>query len=123
MNPTTRNGAILLAVLDVIVIVFPIVTEAPTDQLVVGLVVGVLILVALGLWAAGRAARVAMWVAVVLSALSALAALPPMFLPGVPGWAKVVMAVYVVGVIVGIVLVRGELGRRTTAPGVGARVA
>jgi hypothetical protein len=123
MNPTTRTGAILLAVLDVIVIVFPIVTEAPTDQLVVGLVVGVLILVALALWVAGRAPRVAMWVAVVLSGLSALAALPPLFLPEVPGWAKVVMVVYVVGVIIGVALVRGELGRRRTAPGAGARVA
>src|SRR4051794_11353848 len=123
MNPPTRTGAVLPAVLALIVILFPIVTEAPTDQLVVGLVVGVLILVALGLWAAGRSPRAAMWVAVVLSGLSALAALPPLFLPEVPGWAKVVMVVYVVGVIVGIVLVRGELGRRTTAPGVGARVA
>jgi hypothetical protein len=52
MHPTTRIGAVLLPVLDLIVIVFPI----------VGLVVGVLTLAALALWAAGRAPCAAMWV-------------------------------------------------------------
>ena len=114
MNPTVRTGAIVLALFDLIIIVFPLATGAPAEELALGLGLGILILIALAMWFAGRARRVAMCVAVVLSALSALLAIPPIFFPDVPAWVAVLSVVYIVGVVVGIVLVRGELVGRTS---------
>lgn len=115
MRNLTTTGAVLLAALALFVLDFPIGTDAPTDQLIFGAVVGGLTLIALGVWAAGRSRRLAMGAAVGITALSALAALPPIFFLETPAWVRVVSVVYVLGAIVGIVLVRPELGR-STAP-------
>lgn len=114
-SPTTTTGAVLLAVLGLFVLDFPIATDAPADQLLSGAVAGVLTLLAVASWAAGRYRRVAMWVAVVITALSALAAIPPIYLVETPAWLWVLSVVHLVAAIIGIMLVREELGR-STAP-------
>jgi uncharacterized membrane protein len=108
-NPTTTSGAVLLAVLALFVLDFPIATDAPADQLVVGAIIGVLTLLALATWALGRHCRSAMWIAVVITALSALAAIPPIFSPETPTWVRVVTVLYVLAAVIGVALVRREL--------------
>jgi uncharacterized membrane protein len=108
-NPTTTSGAVLLAVLALFVLDFPIATDAPADQLVVGAVIGVLTLLALATWALGRHRRSAMWIAVVITAFSALAAIPPIFSLETPTWVRVVTVLYVLAAVIGVALVRREL--------------
>ncbi|HEY5155557.1 MAG TPA: hypothetical protein VIJ47_12525 [Acidimicrobiales bacterium] len=62
-----------------------------------------------------------MWVAVVVRVLSALSAIPAFFLTEVPTGAKIAAGFVVVLTIVGVLMVRGELGRATTHTQPGAR--
>lgn len=121
-NRSVTAGVVLLAVLGLFELVYPFVAGVPGDQLAFGIVVGLGTLVALGLWASGRGPRIAMWVAVVLIGVTALAALASFFVPGVPVWAHVVSAVFVLLTIVAIALVRGELGRGRARVDSGQRV-
>ncbi|GAA4773951.1 hypothetical protein GCM10023200_03020 [Actinomycetospora chlora] len=77
---------------------------------------GVATLIALAVWAVWPS-RVAMWVAVVLRAVSALFAVPA-FLDAPTVAFQAVLVVVVVATIVGIVLVRGALGPSRTTAGV-----
>ena len=119
---TVTIGVILLAVLGVFELAYSFLAGVPADQMAFGIVVGLGTLVALGLWASGRGPRIAMWVAVVLIGVTAISALASFFVPGVPAWAHVVSAAFLVLAIVAIVLVRGELGRGRARADTGQRV-
>jgi hypothetical protein len=119
-NRQVDVGAVILGLLGLVDALSPWILPAPAgapafaDALSV--VLGVATLVALGIWLA-RPARVAMWVAVVLRAVSALLAVPA-FLDGIPAGLAIVLAVLLVITVVGIVLVVPALRRaRTTAAG------
>jgi hypothetical protein len=117
------TGVILLVVLSLFDALYPplfgVGGGATADVIVISLALGVLSLIALALWAAwtrsqsGRP-RVAMWVAVVVRVLSALSAIPAFFVTEVPAGAKIAAGFVVVLTIVGVLLVRGELGRART---------
>ncbi|GAA4733333.1 hypothetical protein [Actinomycetospora chibensis] len=108
---TVTIGVGLLAVLGLFELAYSFLAGVPGDQMAFGIIVGLGTLIALGLWASGRGPRIAMWVAVVLIGVTALAALASFFAPGIPIGTHVVSAVFVLLAIVAIVLVRGELGR------------
>ena len=115
-------GVVLLAVLGLFELAYSFLAGVPGDQMAFGIVVGLGTLIALGLWATGRGPRIAMWVAVVLIGVTALAALASFFAPGIPIGAHVVSAVFLLLAIVAIVLVRGELGRGRARARTGERV-
>jgi len=115
-------GVVLLAVLGLFELAYSFLAGVPGDQMAFGIVVGLGTLIALGLWATGRGPRIAMWVAVVLIGVTALAALASFFAPGIPIGAHVVSAVFLLLAIVAIVLVRGELGRGRARAQAGERV-
>lgn len=127
-TPTT--GVVLLVALSLFDALYPslfgVGGGATSDVIVISLALGVVTLLALGLWAAwtrsrtGRP-RAAMWVAVVVRVLSALSAVPAFFLAEVPTGAKVAAGLVVVLTIVGVLLVRGELGRAPVRTEQGAR--
>lgn len=127
---TLTTGVILLVVLSLFDALYPplfgVGGGATPDVIVISLALGVFTLIALGLWAAwtrsqtGRP-RVAMWVAVVTRVLSALSAIPAFFLTEVPTGAKIAAGLVVVLTIVGVLMVRGELGRATVRTETGAR--
>jgi hypothetical protein len=114
-------GAVVLALLGLLDLLSPWITppppEAPPFVNALSIVLGAGTLVALAVWWA-RPLRAAMWVAVVLRVLSALLAVPA-FLDGALSPGFVVLAVVlIVLTIVGVVLVRGALGRSRTTAGV-----
>lgn len=115
-------GVVLLAVLGLFELAYSFLAGVPGDQMAFGIVVGLGTLIVLGLWATGRGPRIAMWVAVVLIGVTALAALASFFAPGIPIGAHVVSAVFLLLAIVAIVLVRGELGRGRARARTGERV-
>jgi hypothetical protein len=115
-------GVVLLAVLGLFELAYSFLAGVPGDQMAFGIIVGLGTLIALGLWATGRGPRIAMWVAVVLIGVTALAALASFFAPGIPIGVHVVSAVFLLLAIVAIVLVRGELGRGRTRAQTGDRV-
>lgn len=110
---TVDLGAVLLAVLGLLDALspwlMPAPPEAPSFADPMSVAFGLATLIALGVWAA-RASRVALWVAVVLRAISALFAVPA-FIDGVSAGVQVVLVVVVVATIAGIVLVRPALAR------------
>lgn len=120
---TVTVGVVLLAVLALFELAYAFLAAVPGDQRVFGVVVGLGTLAALGLWASGRVPRIAMWVAVVLIGVTALAALASFFAHGIPIGAHVVSAVFLVLAIVAVVLVRGELGTRRPRAHTDQRVA
>ena len=81
---TVTIGVVLLAVLGLFELAYSFLAGVPGDQMAFGIVVGLGTLVALGLWASGRGPRIAMWVAVVLIGVTAIAALASFFVPGIP---------------------------------------
>lgn len=112
-------GAVILALLGLLDALSPWVFPAPADAPpfvdAVSVVLGIGTLVALAVWLA-RPGRAAMWVAVVLRAISALLAVPAFIGGAIPLGLGIALVVLIVLTIVGIVLVRGALGRsRTTA--------
>ena len=115
-------GVFLLAVLGLFELAYSFLAGVPGDQMAFGIIVGLGTLIALGLWATGRGPRIAMWVAVVLIGVTALAAVASFFAPGIPIGAHVVSAVFLLLAIVAIVLVRGELGRGRARAETGERV-
>ena len=115
-------GVVLLAVLGLFELAYSFLAGVPGDQMAFGIIVGLGTLIALGLWATGRGPRIAMWVAVVLIGVTALAAVASFFAPGIPIGAHVVSAVFLLLAIVAIVLVRGELGRGRARAQTGERV-
>lgn len=127
---TLTAGVILLVILSLFDALYPplfgVGEGATPDVIVISLTLGVFTLIALGLWTAwtrsqtGRP-RVAMWVAVVLRALSALSAVPALFLSEVPTAAKIAAGLVVVLTIVGVLMVRGELVRATARAESGER--
>ncbi|MEJ2865351.1 hypothetical protein [Actinomycetospora flava] len=88
--------------------------EAPPWAWAVGVVFGVVTLAGLVAWWRS-ASRAALWVAVVVRALSGL--LPVLGLADpIPDWMKVATLITLVVTAVGIILVRPALGRRAGEP-------
>lgn len=117
-------GAGLLALMAVVDIIGLLTLGPPAVVLAIVLTLDVVLLVALGVWVAGRSRRTTMGVAVVAVGLSTLMALPPLVLPDFPVEERIYSAVFIVLAVVAVLLVRGEL-RRTSqgSPGPSARVA
>lgn len=123
---TPTAGVALLVALSVFDALYPplfgVGSGAGADVIVISLALAVFTLAALGLWAAwtrsrtGRP-RVAMWVAVLVRALSALSAVPAFFVDEVPTGARIAAGFVIALTVAGIVLVRGELVRARARTG------
>ncbi|HEY2221900.1 hypothetical protein [Actinomycetospora sp.] len=108
-------GGGLLGILAVAGAATVLVSSPPPAVFAIVLLCSVVTLGAVGMWAAGRSRRPAMWVAVVGAAVTALLCVPPMAFPDEPIGAggRLYFALVIVLTIVAIVLVRGELSRGT----------
>src|SRR4051794_37640972 len=80
-NRSVIIGSGLLVVLAVAGAVTVLVSDPPLAVLAIVLACSVVTLGALGMWAAGRSRRPAMWVAVIATAVTALLCVPPMAFP------------------------------------------
>jgi hypothetical protein len=96
---------------------FPAPADAPPFVDALSLVLGIGTLLALAVWWA-RPGRALMWVAVVLRVLSALLGVAAIASGDLPPVITIITAVTILATIVGIVLVRGALGRSRTTAGV-----
>lgn len=109
-------GVVVLALLGLVDVVSPWLLPAPPEAPpfvdAVSVVLGVLTLVPLALWWA-RGSRVALWVAVVIRAISALLAIPA-WLGGVSGGLAVAFAVLFAITVVGIAMVAPALSGRSS---------
>ena len=112
-NRSVTIGAGLLSVLAVAGAVSVLVSDPPLAVLAIVLACSVVTLGAVGMWAAGRSRRPAMWVAVIATAVTALLCVPPMAFPeeATGAGARLYFGLFIVLAVVAIVLVRGELGR------------
>ena len=110
-NRRSMVGAGLLGLLAVVNIVMILVHDTPPEVLTILAILHLALLVALGVWVAGRSRRIAMWVAVVAAGLSALMSIPPLLMPDFSLGDKSYFVLFIVLTAAAIFLVRGELGR------------
>ncbi len=106
MSRSFRAGLVVLGVLSAGDLLLPLLTDGEHPPMAVALVASVLGLASLALViAAWRGATRAVIPLVVLRLLSALAAVPAFFEPGVPGPAMAAAATGIIVTVVGVVLV------------------